>query len=51
MALVLLGMTAVVVLLLVLPLLHRSRARRGGVDDRAVYRAQLDELGATSRAG
>jgi cytochrome c-type biogenesis protein CcmH len=43
--LVLPGMTAVVVLLLVLPLLHRWRApvtRRQY--DRAVYRAQLDEL-------
>ena len=44
--LVLLGMTVVVVLALLLPLLHRWRApaeRR--LFDRAVYRAQLDELG------
>ena len=43
--LVLLGMTAVVVLLLVLPLLRSWRApaeRR--LFDRAVYQAQLDEL-------
>jgi len=43
--LVLLGMTAAVVLALLLPLLHRWRApaeRR--LFDRAVYRAQLDEL-------
>ena len=43
--LVLLGMTVVVVLALLLPLLHRWRApaeRR--LFDRAVYRAQLDEL-------
>jgi cytochrome c-type biogenesis protein CcmH len=43
--LVLLGMTAVVVLLLVVPLLHRSRAPTARRQyDRAVYRAQLDEL-------
>ncbi len=43
--LVLLGMTAVVVLMLVLPLLHRWRAPAARRQyDRAVYRAQLDEL-------
>ena len=43
--LVLLGMTAAVVLALLLPLLHRWRAPAARRQyDRAVYRAQLDEL-------